>query len=295
MKIIYITLLSLMFVCPVFAQQFQGENTDMSEMKAEFYLLKKSQNDSNKKLAEQIGKIAEITKHLQKTDGRLQEHSQILADSQVKITDVKDFANSQLNNFQQVLDVRSIVGIVTAAALLILALVSFQMIRQRMKKTTEQLAEQVRKTQESLDTESLAIDKKLLRILEQQMTAAEQLRNNAQPFQIATVPDHTLPLKVGEEMHRMKKRLDHMHEDTKGLNALKNSLTRLEEKLNESGYEINDLLGQSFVDGLTVQARFIPADNLNPGDRIITKVIRPQINYQGVLIQEAHIEVSIGE
>ena len=69
---------------------------------------------------------------------------------------------------------------------------------------------------------------------------------------------------------------------------------RLEEEFNENGYEIIDLLGKTWNDGLTVDARFVPSDDLKPGEEIITKIIKPQINFKGVLIKAAEIEVSTG-
>ena len=86
-----------------------------------------------------------------------------------------------------------------------------------------------------------------------------------------------------------------MPEGTKGLGALNNSLTRLEEQFNDNGYELIDLVGKTFVDGLTVEARFVPSDDLQPGEQIITKVIKPQINYKDILIKPAEVEVSTGE
>jgi len=76
---------------------------------------------------------------------------------------------------------------------------------------------------------------------------------------------------------------------------LKNSLNRLEEQFNDNGYELIDLMGKPFVDGLSVKARFIPSDDLNPGEEIITKIIKPQINFNGILIQVADVEVSTGD
>ncbi len=54
------------------------------------------------------------------------------------------------------------------------------------------------------------------------------------------------------------------------------------------------MINKQFNDGLSVKATFIPSDNLNPGERIITKVIKPQINFNHEAIQMAEIEVSTG-
>lgn len=113
----------------------------------------------------------------------------------------------------------------------------------------------------------------------------------ADPFSPFT--DHSLPLRVADEIHRMRKRISFMDEESKGLNALKHSLKRLEDQLHEGGYELVDLAGKKYVDGLNVEARFVPADGDAPiDDETITDTIRPQVNYMGVMIQQAKVEVS---
>ncbi len=106
--------------------------------------------------------------------------------------------------------------------------------------------------------------------------------------------DHILALRVGLEIHRMRKRMEQMPEKTRHLKALKNSLKRLEDAFNDKGYEMIDLLGKPFSDGLTLHARFAPSDELQENEQIITKVITPQINFKDVLIQAAEVEVSSG-
>ena len=62
-----------------------------------------------------------------------------------------------------------------------------------------------------------------------------------------------------------------------------------------NGYEIVEMLGLPYTEGMRVTADFIPDEDLAPGEQIITRIIKPQINYQGVMIQSAQIEVSQGE
>jgi len=46
---------------------------------------------------------------------------------------------------------------------------------------------------------------------------------------------------------------------------------------------------------MDVIATFIPSDEIEIGKQIITRVIKPQVNFKGQKIQAAQIEVSIGE
>ena len=42
-------------------------------------------------------------------------------------------------------------------------------------------------------------------------------------------------------------------------------------------------------------ASFVTDENLKKGDQIITRIIKPQVNFNGKMVQSAQIEVSIGE
>ena len=56
-----------------------------------------------------------------------------------------------------------------------------------------------------------------------------------------------------------------------------------------NGYEIISLLGQEYNDGMQFQTRFVPDESLPEGKRIITGMIKMQVNYNGKMIQPAEI------
>ena len=141
-----------------------------------------------------------------------------------------------------------------------------------------------------MDIETIKLDEKLVEIFEKQIQLNE-LKPTAKDVEI----DHSIFTKVANEIQRMRTRITNMPEDTKGIGALKNALRRLEEGLNDNEYELIDLTGQEYNDGLTTDARFIPSDKVETGKEIITKTIKPQVNYKGILVQISKIEVSIGE
>lgn len=108
--------------------------------------------------------------------------------------------------------------------------------------------------------------------------------------------DHTLALKVADEIVLMERNMSFMDPAIKGYKQLKRSLATLKDKLNAQGYEMPELLGKKFDAGmkLTVVSSF-PTDTLPHGEEIISKIIKPQVNFRGKMIQSAQIEVSIGE
>lgn len=114
-------------------------------------------------------------------------------------------------------------------------------------------------------------------------------------FPINSEINNSLAFKVADEITRMRQRLASMPSDINGIAQLSKSLDRLEEELNSLEFEMPDLLNKLYDEGLTVKARFIPKEGMKTGERIITKIIKPQINYKGQLVQIAEVEVSTGD
>ena len=113
-------------------------------------------------------------------------------------------------------------------------------------------------------------------------------------FPINPEINNTLAFKVADEITRMRQRIASMPSDINGILQLSKSLDRLEEEINNLGFELPDLLNKPYNDGMTVKARFIPLESMKTGAKIITKIIKPQINYKGQLVQMAEVEVSTG-
>ena len=56
-----------------------------------------------------------------------------------------------------------------------------------------------------------------------------------------------------------------------------------------------ELIGKAFNQGMKViVTSSIPDENLKKGEEIITKIIKPQVNFNDKMIQAAQVEVSVG-
>ncbi|QTA93028.1 hypothetical protein [Desulfonema magnum] len=190
----------------------------------------------------------------------------------------------QTDNFQHDL---LLYGIFSVLALLSAMIIVLLMLKKKLGFILDILCEKIHQTENTLISQIIKSASEL--------TGLIGPSDHSPPSEFPVSTDHTLALRVGQEIHRMRKRTEHMPEHTKGLTALKNSLKRLEQAFNDKGYELTELLGKPFAEGMTIHARFVPSDEFGPGEQIITKVIKPQISFNGVLIQSAEVEVSIGE
>ena len=136
---------------------------------------------------------------------------------------------------------------------------------------------------------SLHSDNKRLQTL---ADSNQNSQNNADNSQ--SITDHSFAKRVADEIVRMQTNLSRMDESIKGFKQLNASVRKLEQSLNSNHYQLEGLLNKAYDNGMNLQTTFIEDENLKEGESIITRIIKPQINYKGKLIQAAQIEVSQG-
>ena len=103
---------------------------------------------------------------------------------------------------------------------------------------------------------------------------------------------HQMVLAIADEMARMEQNLNSMPEAIHGRKQLMRSLQRMKTHLMIGGYEMVDMLGQPYFEGMKVVANFKFDETLPEGKQTVTAVVRPQVNYKGEMIQVAEIIVS---
>ena len=95
-----------------------------------------------------------------------------------------------------------------------------------------------------IDNSNMRLDGKLVDILESQLSIID--RQNASNGQ---EKDHTLTLKVADELVRIQKNLARMDSKTKGLKQLSASVARIGDNFSSNGYEIVDMM---FMDDIHI-------------------------------------------
>ncbi len=152
--------------------------------------------------------------------------------------------------------------------------------------------DKIRSAQEGLETaqkamqeESVKLDSKLVESLDKRIEATPAPTANEQA-------DHTLVLKVADEIVRIETNLSRMDTTVKGYKQLAKAVERIRTNFLANGYEIVEMLGKPYNEGMKVVANFVSDDTLAEGEQKITGIIKPQINYKGKMIQSAQITVS---
>lgn len=264
--------------------------SDISELKRRIESIEKRNYDLQRTVIAQRDKIDMITLRLNLAQSSIQQIADSLHITVRNVSSENKQTQNQIQDINQTISNRTLYWIIGILAFALLSVIAFFTLRRRLTSSSNSLGSQIAKTNETLQNEAIKLDSKLIEIMQTQLSILKEERK-AKGAATDEV-DHKLPLKVGEEIHRMRKRIESMPQDVKGLNALVNSIQRLEEEFNESGYGLEDLLGKKYVSGMKLEARFVDNPNIPKGEEVITDVLRPQIMYKGSVIQVAKVEVS---
>lgn len=109
---------------------------------------------------------------------------------------------------------------------------------------------------------------------------------------VSSEPDHSLIKTLADRITFMEMTLFKMDPKVRGYKQLSKSISQMKDNLLANGYELVDMLGKPYNDGMKVIANFIEDEDLEQGTQIITGIIKPQINFNGKMIQSAQITVS---
>ena len=101
-----------------------------------------------------------------------------------------------------------------------------------------------------------------------------------------------LVLAISDEITRMQNNLRNMDNTVRGHKQLTRSLERMRNHLLAAGFEVVDMVGMHYHEGMRVVASFALDTSLPRGCQVISSVSKPQVNYQGKMIQVAQVIVS---
>lgn len=168
-------------------------------------------------------------------------------------------------------------GVFLATLFGFLVLILF--LRNRMNRGSATINE-IKSVQKRIQEESLKLDNKLISIIE---------KENIESVESG---DHSLAMKVADEVVRIEMNLFRMDKSIKGYKQLSKAVERIKNNFTAQGYEIVDMLGATYNEGMRINADFVIDESLAVGSRIITSITKPQINYMGKMIQKAIVTVS---
>jgi len=242
------------------------------------------------KLEKELSATADSLNFLKENLAKTNNNLQTIADNlgvQIQQTSEKTSALSKT------VSKNTLYWIIAVLLIALLSVLLFVWLKKRLSKEKTGLTDQIKKTSDSLREEQLKLDGQLIKLLDTQMQLMKEERQTSQTK--TEEVDHSLALKVADEIIRIQQNLSNMDAETKGLKQLSASVKRIQANFEGNGYEIVDMLNKPYDPGMKVTANFKPDENLKQDEQIITRIIKPQVNFNGIMIQSAQIEVSQGE
>lgn len=207
-----------------------------------------------------------------------------------KIQETGQIAETKISELGGDVEKSRLYWILATLVMLLLGAFMYLFLGKRIKSSKSDVEIQIKNTQKTLEEESLKLDGEFVKVFQKQL---EVLENT--PKSTTQDEDHSLVLKIADRLTAMETNHSRMDPDTRGLKQLKNAVKSIKENYLAKGYEIVEMLELEYKEGMNVAANFIPSDKIEKGKRIITRVIKPQVNFNGKMIQAAQIEVSVGE
>lgn len=212
----------------------------------------------------------------------------------VDITNTQKQITDNTNSLNDNIKSKTALGILIVIFIVLLIVAIYFVLYKRVQKGKSVLdkiknsQEELQKAQQELAKESSKFDEKFVDLLDKQL--------NVQTLSLSTLNnkkdvDHSLALKIANELVKIETVLSKMDSSIKGHSHLLKAVEHVKNNLKANGYEIINLIGQDYNEGMPFNARFIPDDTLPEGKRIISGVNKYQINYNDKMIQAADIVV----
>lgn len=207
------------------------------------------------------------------------------------LSETNNNLQTSTNNLSNSINYRTWFGILGLLIALALLGVAYSILRKKISSGNTTIGkiksaqEGLEQAQKAMQEESVKLDSKLIELLDKKIETTPTSSTNEQT-------DHTLALKVADEIVRIETNLSRMDTSVKGYKQLAKAVERIRTNFLANGYEIVEMLGKPYNEGMKVVANFVSDDTLAEGEQKITGIIKPQINYKGKMIQSAQITVS---
>lgn len=286
----------LLCATTIFAQE---KNPELQKQKQEIIslnqklirqqsIINQQKNELVKLSAANVNQEKKIDSLKEKTNKNAQKIQAIENDLGTKIQQTETTAKERISKLDKDVNTNRLYWIIATLATLLFGGIIYWLLGKRIASSKTDVETQIKNTKKSLEEESIKLDSKLVEVLESQLKLKKEEKVSSN-----NEIDHSLALKVADEIVRMQKNISKMDEGTKGLKPLIKGIERIQANFASNGYEMVNLLNKDYDERMNIDViNFITDENLTEGRKIITSVIKPQVNYNGVLIQRAQVDVS---
>ena len=294
-------LIPIMFCATtLFAQE---QNTELQKHQQEISVLKQKLNNQQSVINQQkieLENLSSKTENQEKkidsltlrTDENAKNIHSIAENLVAKIQQTENASKDSISKLDKDVSTNLLYWIIATLVTLILGGIIYWLLGKRIANSKTDVETQIKNTKTALEEESIKLDSRLVEVLESQLKLKLEEKQII-PINSNNEIDHSLALKVADEIVRMQKNISKMDNETKGLKPLVKGIERIQANFASNGYEMVNLLNKDYDERMNIDViNFITDENLPEGRKVITAVIKPQVNYNDVLIQRAQVDVS---
>lgn len=271
--------------------EFQELRNRDQELQRGIYGLSNKNQELSSRLDSLNSSLIENNKAVQELNQQLTKQGKKLSG---QIAKTRESTSQSVSELDDDLNKNTLYWIIAVLLVALLALFAFFFLRKKVSNNQSSLKESLTNTRKELEQEAIRLDEKLMQVMENQMKVLED-GNKSQSETQNNEPDHSLALKVADEIVRIEKNLERV-DDQKRIKPLSKALDRIRANFEANGYEIVSLLNKKYDDRDEIDViNFKVDENINEGERVITRVVKPQIKFNGKLIQKGQVDVSQSE
>jgi hypothetical protein len=208
-----------------------------------------------------------------------------------KIQQTETTAKDSISKLDKDVSTNRLYWIIATLATLLLGGILYWLLGKRIASSQTDVESQIRNTKKTLEEESLKLDAQLLDIINSQL----KIKETEPAKNESGEKDHSLVLKVADEVTRILMNLEVMDKEIKGYKHLKKYSESILDNLKAYGYEIPQLIGMNYNSGMNMVATLEFDESVESGKQIIKRIIKPQVNFEGKMIQAAKVTVAFNE
>lgn len=295
MKAIYIFLLSFLSLSLLAEDVTTDETKVVIALRSEVSNLKRQEMILSQRLEAQkitidrlVGVIDSLKRDGNATAEKVSRNSDLLLKSELKQKELL----RDLNSNEQILNKRSILVFSIILALALLLVLFWLLMRKGLHGSVNKIYAEISQTKKNIEEESIKLDSELLKLADKQLDILKR-----QPLfsESENEFDHSMTLKIADEVIRIQMNLLNIDPNIKGHKQLTRAAESIMDNLNANGYEIPQLLNKQYDDRMKAIVTMILDENLPAGERIIRRILKPQVNFQGSMIQAAELVVAFND
>lgn len=265
--------------------KIQAIDATVQTLQRENDALKSEVTSLNSTISEQSNEIDHLKSILVETNNSVA----ALADSlNINISSTRQQIQTSSENLNQAIAKKSQTGMwIFIVLALIVAAIAFIFGRLLAKRGNEVA---------SLSVKADKLNEEIVNRLSSEISEMQTISKQIGSISITSVggadTEQKLIATLADRITFMEMTLYKMDSSVRGHKQLSKSIKQMKDNLKANGYELVDMLGNEYHEGMKVTANIIDDENIPEGKQIITGIIKPQINYNGKMIQSAQITVS---